>query len=322
MARPAVCAVYRNGQRIEDSTIETCGAQVREGQFVWVGLVEPDEATLRRLQAQFGLHELAIEDALHAHQRPKLERYGDGLFLVLRTAQREQGRVVLGESHLFAGKGYVITVRHGPSASYARVRSQCESTPALLEHGEDYVIYAVMDFVIDTYIPILDEIEQEVEVVEDDVFQSRDRAQDVERIHYLRRDLLRLQRAVAPMVEVCASLERLELPAIDAEMHPYFRDVHDHVLRLNETIASLLNVVSFAFEARQMLVSYRQNDVMKQLAGWAAILAVPTMIAGIYGMNFEYMPELKWHPGYFVVLAGMVAVSLGLYVRFKRTGWL
>jgi len=323
MSQVVASAAYHEGRRVADVPVEEAGAwAARDGHFVWVGLLEPDEALLRRVQRQFALHELAIEDALHAHQRPKVEVYGDAVFLVLRTARLTDGRIHFGETHVFAGRNYVVTVRHGASATYSPVRARCESAPELLRHGVDFVLYAVMDYVVDCYFPVLDALETDVEELEDCLMQRPPSQAEVERISTVRRDLESLRRAASPMLEVCSRLERFPLPMIDEEMHPYFRDVYDHVIRVNEAVVSLRELLSFAFEASMMLASARQNDVTRKLAAWAAILAVPTAVAGIYGMNFEHMPELKWTYGYPAVLAVIAAACVFLYVRFKKTGWL
>lgn len=316
-------AAYAQGRRVADVPLEEAGAwAARDGHFVWLGLYEPTEAQLLEVKRQFNLHELAVEDALHAHQRPKVEVYGDCVFIVLRTARLEDGRVSFGETHIFAGQGYVVTVRHGASSSYLPVRARCESAPKLLRHGEDFVVYAVMDYVVDCYFPILDQLEAEVEDLEAVLLLRPPLASEVERIHQLRRDLERLRRIASPLLEVCSRLERFDLAMIDDEIRPYYRDVQDHVIRVNEAIGSLRELLSFVFESSMMMATARQNDVTRKLAAWAAILAVPTAIAGIYGMNFEHMPELRWRFGYPVALAVIAVVCITLYRRFKRTGWL
>ena len=323
MSTVVASAAYHAGRRVADVPVEEAGAwAARDDHFVWVGLLEPDEALLRRVQRQFDLHELAIEDALHAHQRPKIEVYGDAVFLVLRTVRLTDGRIHFGETHVFAGSNYVVTVRHGASATYSPVRARCESSPELLHHGVDFVLYAVMDYVVDCYFPVLDTLEADVAKLEQRLLHRPPTQAEVERIAQVRRDLERVRRAASPLMEVCSRLERFPLPMIDEEMHPYFRDVYDHVIRVNEAVVSLRELLSFAFEASMMLASARQNDVTRKLAAWAAILAVPTAMAGIYGMNFEHMPELKWTYGYYGVLAVIVGACVFLYWRFKRTGWL
>jgi len=317
------CGVYAGGRRIADIPVDEAREWAKKpGHFVWIGLFEPSDALLQRVQQQFDLHPLAIEDAAHAHQRPKLERYGDCLFVAARTAQQVGGRLAFGETHLFVGRGYVVSVRHGASTSYKVVRERCERTSSALAHGEDYVLYAILDFIVDNYSPVTDAIEAEVEGIEDHVLAQTLAAGEVERLYMLRRDLLRLRNAVVPLVEVCRRLEHQETPAIDPNMQPLFRDVTDHIRRVQEEIDTLREVLAFAFEASLMLGQADQTVTTRRLAAWAAILAVPTAIAGIYGMNFEHMPELKWHYGYFLVIALIVAICVGLYYRFRQLRWL
>lgn len=317
------CAAYQGGRRVAEVNIEEAEQiDTSSGGFVWIGLYEPDEALLRKVQQRFGLHDLAIEDAHRAHQRPKLEMYGESIFIVLRTAQLVDGRVQCGETHVFAGRGYVVTVRHGASHSYAEVRARCEGKPKLLAKGEDFVVYSIMDFVVDNYFPIVDALEAEVERLDQMVFAEAATRQDIERIYDLRHELATLRRAVAPLQEVCNRIIRFDAPMIDREMNPYFRDVQDHVIRILESIDNLRELLGSALEAYLLLTSIQQGNVMKKLAGWAAILAVPTAIAGIYGMNFENMPELKQPWGYPAVLAAIAGLCGYLYLRFRRAGWL
>jgi magnesium transporter len=316
-------AAYADGRRVADVDIADAGEWARRpGHLVWIGLYEPSAELLRQVQAQFGLHPLAIEDAQTAHQRPKLERYGDCLFVVARTAQLVSGRIVLGETHLFVGRGFVVTVRHGASASYAHVREKTEACPGLLAHGEDYILYAVLDFIVDNYAPVMETVLAEVEAIEDSVLKRELRPDEVERLYLLRRDLLRLRTAVVPLVEVCRKLEHGDMVAIDGEMQPLFRDVSDHLRGVQDEIDAVREVLAFAFEASLMLGQAEQTNITRRLAAWAAILAVPTAIAGIYGMNFEFMPELKWRYGYFMVLGGIFAACAVLYWRFRKSGWL
>jgi len=317
------CATYAEGCRVANIPVEEISEALKvPDQFVWVGLHEPDEPLLRRIQAEFGLHDLAVEDALAAHQRPKLEEYGTGLFIVLRTAQLEAGRIVLGETHIFVGPRYVVSVRHGSSLSYAEVRARCESTPHLLRKGPGFVLYALMDFVVDHYFPIVTVFEERLDTTEEVIFGGQPDRAAVEQIYDLKRDLLVVKRAVSPLVDVCNRLVRHDTPVIPEDTQPYFRDVYDHVIRINETVDTLRELVTSALEAKLSLVSVNQSEITKKLAAWAAILAVPTMIAGIYGMNFEFMPELHWHHGYWVVMGGMGALCALLYWRFKRAEWL
>jgi magnesium transporter len=285
-------------------------------------LYEPSEELLARVQAQFGLHPLAIEDAAQPHQHPKIEQYGEMLFIVARTAQIVDGRIAFGETHIFVGHGYVVTVRHGASTSYAVVRTRCESCPSVLSRGEHYILYAILDFIVDNYMPVVETVHAEVEAIEDRVFDAvRDKV-DVQRLYMLRRDLLRLRNAAAPLVNVCRRLEHAEVMSIDASMQPLFRDVTDHVRGVQEEIDMLREVLAFAFEASLMSGQAQQTSITRRLAAWAAILAVPTAIAGIYGMNFENMPELKWGYSYFIVLGTIAVICSTLFLRLRHSGWL
>lgn len=322
---PGVIAsgVYLGGRRVGDIPVEGASTWAgHDGYVVWIGLLEPSSELLRKVQREFGLHALAIEDAEHAHQRPKLELYGDALFIVARTAQLIDGRISFGETHVFVGQGYIVTVRHGASTSYTAVRKHWESCPTSLAKGEDFILYAILDFIVDNYAPVLEAIEEEVEAIEDQVLESPLTRADIERLYMLRRDLLRLRNAAGPLVEVCVRLTTNELPQIRPQMHPLFRDVTDHVRRVEERIDSLREVLAFAFEASVLIGQGHETAISKKLAAWAAILAVPTALAGIYGMNFADMPELGWRGGYPTVLLTMATICSVLYWRFKKNGWL
>ena len=317
------CAAYKAGQRIADIDLEQAsGPESAAQDFVWIGLHEPEETLLRKVQQRFGLHDLAVEDAHLAHQRPKLEVYGDSLFIVLRTAHLHDGKIGWGETHIFAGRGYVVTVRHGSTTAYKTVRARCESAPQMLSMGESFVIYSVMDFIADNYFPVLHALEVEVDSLEDSVFSQDNSRLDIERVFELRHDLLLMRRAVLPLQEICSNLMRFDITLIAAEMRPYFRDVQDHVIRVVEHIDNLRELLKASLEANLLLASVKQNDVTKQLAAWAAILAVPTAIAGIYGMNFKYMPELDYPQAYPIVILSILLLCGFLFYRFKRSGWL
>ncbi|EWY40453.1 magnesium transporter [Skermanella stibiiresistens SB22] len=315
-------ALYVGGHRDRSVSIDTATPPDQRDHFVWIGLLEPSEELLRQVQARFGLHDLAVEDAHRAHQRPKLEVYGQSLFVVLRTAELKAGKVECGETHVFIGHGYVITVRHGASSSYAEVRKRCETIPRMLGKGIDFVLYSIIDFVVDNYFPIVETLEQEVEETAADVMTAAFSPEKIARIYEIRRELQVLRRSVQPLIDMTGRLARVEVPLIDEDLKPYFRDVQDHTTRLSERIENLRELLASALEANLLIVSIRQNEVMKKLAGWAAILAVPTAIAGIYGMNFEHMPELRWTYGYPAVIATILVVCAWLYMRFKRSGWL
>jgi magnesium transporter len=322
---PGVVAAvaYCNGVKVADIDIDAAGEWAkRAGHVVWIGLYEPDMALLERIKEQFSLHPLAIEDACKAHQFPKLEEFDDSLFIVARTAQMEDGRMAFGETHLFAGPGYVVSVRHGPSRSYTAVRARSEARVHSLSEGEDYIIYAILDFIVDNYFPVLDNINDHVEDIEDHVLTTTIGQKEVEQLYLLRRDLLRMRNAVVPLQDVCRSLERTNVVFIDPVMRPHYRDVRDHLRRATERIDTLRETLAFAFEASLMNAQMAQTHISRRLAAWAAILAVPTAIAGIYGMNFEHMPELKWEYGYYMVLGFTVIVCAVLYWRFRRAHWL
>jgi magnesium transporter len=242
--------------------------------------------------------------------------------MVLQTAQRIDRKMLFGETHVFAGRGYVITIRHGPSSSYKEVRNRCESTPRMLKKGEDFVVYAILDFIVDNYLPLVDLIEAEVDELEEHVFRREFKRRTIEQIYDLKRDLLSLRHAVAPVVDIANRLMRFDLPVIDKDTHAYFRDVLDHAIRVNDSVDYLRELLNSALEANLLLASLDQSEVTKKLASWAAILAVPTAVAGIYGMNFDFMPELRSPYGYPAVLLGIFVVCGLLYWRFKRVRWL
>ncbi|MET1028066.1 MAG: magnesium/cobalt transporter CorA [Dongiaceae bacterium] len=318
------CAIYQEGRKLSDLDItKTEEMKVSAGQLIWIGLLEPSQEALLPLQRQFGLHELAVEDAYRAHQRPKLEVYGDTVFVVMKTCQWLDGELALGETCFFVGRGYVISVRHGKSLSYAPVRDRCENVPEKLKHGEDFILYALMDFIVDNYFPVVDALEEKIEELEEAVYEGRDDQRDVlSEIASLRRDLLSMRHAVAPLPDICQRIMRYDVPAMDKNTQPYFRDVYDHANILMDRIEALRETVKSVVESKMLMTSMRQNDVMRQLAAWAAMLAVPTMVAGIYGMNFQNMPELTWRYGYYVVIGAMAAICGTLFWRFKKSGWL
>jgi magnesium transporter len=319
------CVSYQAGRRMADVEIEQIGQTLEQtDQFIWIGLYEPGEELLKEVQRQFGLHDLAIEDAHAAHQRPKVELYGDSLFVVLRTAHmnRERRKIEFGETHVFLGTRYVVTVRHDASLSYAPVRARVETTPHLLGKGPGFALYALMDFIVDQYFPIVDALEQELQELERKIFGEAFSRETAAQIYQLQGELLAVKRVVSPLIDVCNRLLRFDLSLIPEDTQPYFRDVYDHVVRVNEMVDSLRELLTTALEANFSLMSIAQNDVMKRFAGWGAIIALPTMVAGIYGMNFEFMPELHWSLGYPVVLALTVMLCLFLYMRFRRAGWL
>ncbi len=316
------CVEYEAGKRRAEVDLKEACPCSADGSFVWVGLHAPDKELLRTVQQRFGLHDLAIEDALLAHQRPKLEIYGDAIFVALRTAQLVDKKVQFGETHIFAGRGYVVTVRHGSTTAYREVRARCENVPQMLAKGESFVVYSIIDFIVDNYFPVLHDMEAEADALEEEVFAHRSDPTDVERIYELRHELLLLRRAVQPLQEVCNRIMRYDVPLIDHAMNDYFRDIQDHVIRVVEGIDNLRDLLNSALEANLLLVSLAQNQVTKKLTGWAAILSIPLAIASVYGMNFKHMPELEQPLGYPIVMAVILGICGFLYYRFRRAGWL
>ena len=315
--------LYGDGARIRSVAIdEKCDCASEKSSFVWIGIVDPTMDEMAALQRTYDLHPLAIEDALNANQLPKIDVYGDQLFVVARTARLQGETIEYGETAMFVGHSHIITVRHGSERAHTALREQLEKAPKLLMHGTDYVLHALLDYIVDGYAPLVDDIEEEVLQMEAnaaDSFLDRDQ---VNHIFVLRRELSRLQRILAPMGEVALKLARQDLPGIDPEVRAYFRDIQDHVRRVQERVDGLRDALNSVFQLSTLIEQQRVGTITRQLAAWAAILAVPTAIAGIYGMNFENMPELHERYGYFVVIAVIVAVCLWLYNRFRRTGWL
>jgi magnesium transporter len=317
------CAVYEHGVKLRDITIEEISDELaREGTFVWVGLLEPSAELVTQLQEEFSLHDLAVEDAYMAHQRPKLEEYGDHLFLVLQTAQLLEGDVVFGETHVFLGGNFVVTVRHGASQSYAKVRERCEKAPDRLAKGPSYVLYSIMDFVVDNYRPIVDDLEARFEKFENDLFTRDSGTEHLQDLYQLKRQLIKLHAAAAPLLDICNQLLRFHSDIVSKEGRVYYRDIYDHVARVIETSDRLREMVAAAMQVDLAQITIRQNEVVKRLAGWGAILAIPTMLFSLYGMNFRFMPELEWRWSYPTVLLGITVSCTYLYRRLRRVGWL
>jgi magnesium transporter len=318
------CAAYSGGRRLADVELDKVHEILKEtDKFVWIGLHEPSEELLGRVQDEFHLHDLAIEDAHSAHQRPKIELYGDSIFVVIRTAQMSKERhIEFGETHFFVGVNFIVSVRHGSSVAYTEVRSRCETMPDLLSKGQGFVLYAIIDFIVDRYFPVVHELEQELDGVEDKIFKEKPSRETTEHIYQLKRELLEVKRAVSPLIDICNRLTRFDIKFISNETQPYFRDIYDHAIRINEMVDNTRELLNTALEANFSLISISQNDTSKKFAGWAAIIAVPTMVAGFYGMNFKFMPELEWHYGYYAVIILTIAACSLLYYFFRRSGWL
>jgi magnesium transporter len=324
--RPMVanCAAYgADGKKIRDITLDEISDFLAPAQgCVWVGLVEPDEALLEKLQVEFGLHELAVEDAHGAHQRPKIESYGDSLFVVAQTAQMTEGNIAFGETHIFVGKHYLLSVRHGASQSYAPARRACEQTPEHLALGPSYALYSILDLIVDNYLPIVQDFKQELQELEQDVFADLSNRDVTRRLYDMQRELLTLKLAATPLQDMLGQLVRLHPEVIRDEVRPYFRDVQDHVTRVSDAINSMREMLGAAMNVNLSLITVRQNDVVKRLAGWAALLAAPTLLASWYGMNFHDMPELAKPYAYPIIVGITIAVCITLYVVLKRAKWL
>ena len=316
-------AYHRNGKRIGDISLDAISDVLQDPDtFVWVGLHEPDEALLEKLQEEFDLHDLAIEDAQHAHQRTKIEAYGNSLFIVVQTAQLVAGKLAFGETHIFLGERYLVTVRHGASLSYAPARRNCECSPELLSHGPSYGLYGVLDFVVDNLLPIVRDFREELQELEQDIFAETFKRETVKQLYHMQRDLMTLRLAVAPLQDVISQLVRMHPNLIPDDLRAYFRDVYDHVFRANESVSAMREMLGAAISVNISLVSFGQNEVMKKLAGWAAMLAAPTLITSWYGMNFQHMPELSepWaYPTMIVVVAALVG---GIYTWLRKVRWL
>lgn len=318
------CAAYQSGRRIADVELSSVHEVLKKSnQFVWIGLHEPSQQVLQQVQEEFNLHDLAIEDAQLAHQRPKIELYGDTIFIVMRTAHKnQQNHIEFGETHLFVGKNFIVSVRHGSQVPYTEVRARCEAMPDLLNKGQGFVLYAIMDFIVDRYLPVVNDLEKDLETIEDKIFKEKPNRETTEQIYQLKRELLEIKRAVSPLIDICNRLMRFDMKSISAETQPYFRDIYDHVIRINEIVENTRELLNTALEANFSLISISQNDTSKKFAGWAAIFAVPTMVAGFWGMNFRFMPETEFEYGFYLVIIGTIAACGLLYYLFKRSDWL
>lgn len=295
---------------------------VDDGSFVWVGLYQPGEDLLDKMQEEFGLHDLAVEDAHHAHQRPKIEAYGNSLFIAAHTAQLVADKIAFGETQVFLGPRYLLTVRHGASLSYAPVRARVERDPALLAIGPSYGLYAVLDFIVDNFMPIVDAFRLKLSTLEKHIFAEEFKRDTVVMLYELKGELTRLRLAVAPMQDITGQLSRGANPLVSEEMRLYFRDVYDHTQRVNDTTDTLREMLTAAMSVNLALVTVAQGEVVKRLAGWAGLLAAPTLIASWYGMNFEHMPELHGPYSYWILIGVTGVVCVGLYALLKRAKWL
>ena len=317
------CVAYQDGKKLADIAAKDISDYVRRPEcLVWVALSDPDPEELAEMQLEFGLHPLAVEDAHHGHQRPKIEEYGDSLFCVLHSVQFVGEELNVGEVAIFAGPNFVLSVRSGTEQGFAGVRSRCEREPHLLRHGSGFVLYALMDTIVDRYFPVFDALEYELERIEERIFAGSSPRGNIEALYTNKRKLTVLKHAVEPLIEAAGKLHGGRVPKVCGDTQDYFRDVSDHLVRINQSIDGLRDMVTTAISVNLSLITLQENETTKRLAAYAALVAVPTMIAGIYGMNFEHMPELKWTFGYPLSLAAMVGIDLYLFFRFRKTGWL
>lgn len=317
------CVTYQEGRKLSDISIEAISDYVeRKDCFIWVALRDATDEELQEMQVEFGLHELAVEDARHGHQRPKIEEYGDSLFAVLHTVELNGDEVAVGELNIFVGDNYVLSVRNRCAQNFLGVRQRCEREPQLLKHGSAFVFYALMDAVVDRYFPVVETLETELELIEEQIFAKGSERANIQRLYELKRKIMVVKHAVTPLMEATSKLFGGRVPAICADTQEYFRDVYDHLYRINTSIDTIRDTISTAIQVNLSMVAIDESEVNKRLAAWAAIFGVATAFAGIWGMNFKAMPELNWEYGYPMALGLMVGVCGYLYRRFRKTGWL
>jgi magnesium transporter len=317
------CAVYKAGQKFADIDAGDIHLYVNQPDcFLWVALFEPDAAALDLMQREFNLHPLAIEDARKGHQRAKYEEYGESIFAVAHMIEDVEGELRVGEVDIFAGRNYVLSVRSRSARGFQEVRTRSEAEPHLLRHGSGYVLYALLDAVVDRYFPILDSLESELEVIEERIFANTSPRANIEALYAIKQKLLTVKHAVAPLLDAMSNLTGTRVPVMCGGLQEYFRDISDHLQRLNQMIETARETVSTAISVNLSMITLQESETMKRLAAYAALVAVPTLIAGIYGMNFDQMPELRWKYGYAVTLGFMIVIDAYLFYRFRRTKWL
>jgi len=317
------CVAYQDGRKLADIAKEEIGKYVKRPDcFVWMALFEPSVAELQEMRQEFDLHELAVEDASHGHQRPKLEEYGDSLFVVLQTVELKGDDLQVGEIEIFVGPNYVLSVRMHSERGFQSVRTRCESEPHLLKHGAAFVLYALMDAVVDRYFPVLDALESKLEQIEEQIFKRNTARSNIEALYGLKQKLMTLKHAVNPLMEATGKLTGSRVPQLCSGMRDYFRDVFDHLQRIDASIEGIRDMQATAIQVNLGMINLNETEVTKKLAGWAAIIAIPTLIAGIYGMNFKGMPEYDLPYAYPVCIAVMLALDMVLYLWFKKIKWL
>jgi magnesium transporter len=318
------CVAYQDGKKLADiEKHEISEYLARPGCFVWVALRDTTEEELAEMQEEFDLHPLAVEDARHGHQRPKIEEYGNSLFVVMNTIEVEGDDLRAGEIHVFAGPNYVLSVRHRTERGFQDVRARAEREPELLKYGSGYVLYALMDAIVDRYFPVLDAVEMELEKLEGRLFTpGASPRENIESLYYVKQKLTTMKHATAPLQENAGKLYGGRVPSVCSGLGEYFRDVYDHLVRINQSIDAARETVNTAIQVALAMVATGQGEITRRLAAYAALVAVPTMIAGIYGMNFRHMPELAWVLGYPVAIGMMVVIDVFLFTRFRKAGWI
>jgi magnesium transporter len=317
------CVAYRDGVKLADLPVEEISDYLqRDDCFVWVALRDTCDAELKKMQEEFSLHDLAIEDASHGHQRPKIEEYGDTLFVVMHMLEVVNAEIVVGEVNIFVGRNFILSVRNRSNLHFLGVRERCEREPQLLRLGSGFVLYALMDAVVDRYFPVIDDLLTQLELIEERLFDKNSALANIEQLYALKRKVVVLKHAVLPLMETTGKLYGGRVPPVCANTQEYFRDVYDHLLRINATIDSMRDTITTAILVSQSTVAIEQNEINKRLAAWAGIFAVATAFAGIWGMNFQNMPELKLEYGYPMALIVIIGTCGYLYYRFKRSGWL
>jgi len=322
------CVAYQDGRKLADiEKREISDYLKRPGCFVWVALREPSEGELEEMREEFDLHPLAVEDASHGHQRPKIEEYGDSLFCVMTiTELTPTDELRLGEMNVFVGRNYILSIRQGTERGFQEVRARCEREPDLLRYGSGYVLYALMDAVVDRYFPVLDSIEMELEAIESRLFEGAPEAgvvrENIEALYFVKQKLTTLKHATGPLQEYAGKLYGGRVPQVCSGLGEYFRDIYDHLTRINQSIDSARDTVTTAIQVNLAMITIGETEVTKRLAAWAALIAVPTFISSLYGMNFKNMPELEWTFGYPLSLLVMASIDVYFWYRFRKAGWL
>jgi magnesium transporter len=317
------CIAYQDGKKLADiRTQEISEYLCRPDTFVWVALKDPAPEELAEMKAEFGLHELAVEDAQVGHQRPKIEEYGDSIFAVIQLVEVVDRELNVGEIDVFVGRNYVLSVRSRSQQKFVGVRDRCESEPHLLKQGSGFVLYALMDAVVDRYFPIIEALETELENIEEKIFAKGSARTNTEQLYALKQRVLVMKHAVFPLMEAVAKLYGGRVPQVCVNTQEYFRDVYDHLVRLNASIDTIRETISSAMQVNLAMATIEENETTKRLAAWAGIFAVATALVGVWGMNFENMPELKWQFGYPLALLTVAVACVVVYWRFKKSGWL